>query len=474
MQMNSSPIRFAGCFTLALTILLYVCVIRASSSSTAIAHETASTIQSESTAEYELENRPIPPSSEPRIRVRLRSEESGSTLTFGEEGQRLLCLDQLDSRVFLRPAPLQVTRSLDGWDLIDGDQRRDSVFGSGILTIRTLEDDDSKILFEGGRLPGFVDLVPRNQSDDPTKPERLDVIVHLSLESYLPGVLDVELYGHWPLETFMAQAVAARSYAVAESAFWADRRHFDVVAGPRSQGWSGDGGSEKARDAVQSTTGMLLLQDGRVIPAYYSAACGGFPASANDAISSRPSHRISSLVPLDARPRGCCENSSVFKWSMEFKRADIDRLIQEWRNGVDGDSELPSMYHARFVGLSVFERSPNGRPLIYRLTFSDGTTSVIDAEVLRRMLSTLSEVGEDQAKPLRSSVFSGRLRGRRFRLDGLGWGHGCGLCQYGANAMGEDGFTWRQILDRFYPGSEVRSFWRPNTEMVSAEPLLKE
>jgi stage II sporulation protein D len=408
----------------------------------------------------DLENRPLPPSSEPRVRIRLQSEPLDATLIFGQEGQQLLCFDEKDSRVYLRSGPLRVRHAEDGWFLVDGEMRSNSLTGTGVLSIRTLVDDLSVIRFQGRSLPGFVDLVPFTSSNSSAKSARVDVIVSVFLERYLPGVLDVELYGHWPLETFQAQAVAARSYALAEAAFWKNRRHFDLVAGPESQGWSGNGGSSKAREAVQETFGMVLLHQGRIVPAYYSAACGGFPASADNAISSRASHRIGPLVPLVGRPSGCCDDSAVFKWTAKFDRGDLDRALNEWQRSKGGDLGTARNLPERFNRLTVLERSPTGRSLVYGLSSGGEKTLSIDAESFRRLLSKLTQIEGLDPTPLRSSMFTGRFSGKRFVVEGLGWGHGCGLCQYGANAMGESGFTWRQILERFYPGSEVGPIWK--------------
>ena len=453
------------------TLVMLCLVFLAICPSNASAHEIPAQTQTLSTSfqvtfeSYgDVENRPVAPTSEPQVRIRLRSKDLESPVTFGETGQQLLCFHEADSRIYLRPAPLEITHVNGAWRLADGDSRTTQLSGSGILSIRTLAGTDSGILFEERRLPGFVDLVPLAPSGDSVRPARLDVIVFVSLESYLPGVLDMELYGHWPFETFQAQAIAARSYALAEAAFWAKRRHFDLIAGPESQGWSGGGGSDKARQAVQGTAGIVLVHDGRVIPAYYSAACGGLPASADDAISSRESHRISPLVPLASRPSGCCEASSVHAWQAEFKRVDLDRALRTWHTERTVDSESRSNLSGSFDAMTVLERSPTGRPLVYGLTTSRGETLRIGSEPFRRLLSKLPRIEKETTSPLRSSVFNGEFRGRRFIIKGLGWGHGCGLCQYGANAMGKEGATWRTILERYYPGSEIQAAWRVEGE----------
>ena len=110
--------------------------------------------------------------------------------------------------------------------------------------------------------------------------------------------------------------------------------------------------------------------------------------------------------------------------------------------------------------MNVLERSPTGRPLVYGLVTSRGGSLRIGSESFRRLLSKLPRIEKGAPSPLRSSVFDGEFRGNRFLINGLGWGHGCGLCQYGANAMGKDGATCRMILERYYPGSEIQVAWK--------------
>ena len=43
----------------------------------------------------------------------------------------------------------------------------------------------------------------------------------------------------------------------------------------------------------------------------------------------------------------------------------------------------------------------------------------------------------------------------RLRLEGRGWGHGVGLCQIGAAVMSTHGYTYRQILQHYYPGTTL-------------------
>jgi stage II sporulation protein D len=56
---------------------------------------------------------------------------------------------------------------------------------------------------------------------------------------------------------------------------------------------------------------------------------------------------------------------------------------------------------------------------------------------------------------IRSTRFDIRHEGNEAIFTGLGWGHGVGLCQWGAKGMAEQGFTYKQILSHYYPGTEI-------------------
>ena len=166
-------------------------------------------------------------------------------------------------------------------------------------------------------------------------------------------------------------------------------------------------------------------------------------------------------MPLDSRPSGCCASSPVYEWKAEFKRRDVDRALQQWLRDNDSGSDSVEVPGGPFQDMTVLERSPTGRPLAYGFSNARGRLLRLDSESLRRLLSKLTQIEKDGPSSLRSSAFTGEFRGRRFVIQGRGWGHGCGLCQYGAHTMGQDGATWRQILDRYYPGSRLQYCWGP-------------
>ena len=100
----------------------------------------------------------------------------------------------------------------------------------------------------------------------------------------------------------------------------------------------------------------------------------------------------------------------------------------------------------RIEDMQALERGESGR--VYRLKIIGSLqTLVVGKELeIRRILSE---------SHLKSSAFEIELTEDKVILHGAGWGHGVGLCQIGAAVMASQGYDYRQILEHYYPDSEL-------------------
>ena len=110
----------------------------------------------------------------------------------------------------------------------------------------------------------------------------LSIINHVDIEDYLRGVVPSEMPSSWNYEAHKAQAIAARSYALANLGKRASRG-YDLKDTPEDQAYGG-ASAEAARTnrAVNETKGIVLIYNLKIIPAYYSASAGGQTASSAD------------------------------------------------------------------------------------------------------------------------------------------------------------------------------------------------
>ena len=130
------------------------------------------------------------------------------------------------------------------------------------------------ILFLPGAAPLQVEGKPyRGQIEVSVTAGRLNAIDLVGLELYLQGVVPQEMPSAWPEEALKAQAVAARSYALARRV---RGRAFDLYADVRSQVYGGIAGEHpRATAAIQATKGEVMLFGGKPIDALFHSTSGG-------------------------------------------------------------------------------------------------------------------------------------------------------------------------------------------------------
>jgi stage II sporulation protein D len=129
------------------------------------------------------------------------------------------------------------------------------------------------LLFLPGKAPLEVDKPYRGQLALSVVRGKLDAVNVLGLEPYLQGVVAQEMPSSWPEEALKAQAVAARSYALAHLV---RGKHFDVYADVRSQVYGGIRGEHpRTTAAVQATKGEVMLWEGKPADALFHSTSGG-------------------------------------------------------------------------------------------------------------------------------------------------------------------------------------------------------
>jgi stage II sporulation protein D len=117
------------------------------------------------------------------------------------------------------------------------------------------------------------------------------------LESYLSGVVANEMPHTWPSEALQAQAVAARSYALANLV---KGKPFDLYSDQRSQVYEGVAGeTPQTTAAVKATSHQILLHGGKVATTFYYSSSGGKTASAVDVFGSSVPYLVSRPDPWD-------------------------------------------------------------------------------------------------------------------------------------------------------------------------------
>lgn len=276
------------------------------------------------------------------------------------------------------------------------------------------------IIINGRQFNGDINLINKDNG-------RLLVINKIELEDYVRGILYHESSHYWPQEALRAQAVVSRTYAFYQMQE-NKSKDFDVTSDIYSQVYGGKT-SERLRtnEAVGDTKGQVLTYNNKVIPAYFHATCGGRTEDA------------SLLWNIDIAPlKGVicifCKDSPHFRWHNVIPLTQVKSKLRD------------AGYNIKDIqGIAILDKDRSGRAIDLNIV-SAGKTIRIPAKDFRNIIGP---------NLIRSTNFQVNLVDDDAVFEGLGWGHGVGLCQWGAYFMAKQGYGYKQILKYYYPGVNV-------------------
>jgi stage II sporulation protein D len=252
----------------------------------------------------------------------------------------------------------------------------------------------------------------------------LQVIDALPLEAYVSAVTGAEMPPGFPAEALKAQAVAARSYALARKLEAVEEgRDYDLGATVLDQVYPGQAVDPRARAAAEATAGEVLVKEHRPVEAYFHSACGGRTERGIDAIG----RNLDYLTSVEC---GHCGAAPKSVWRLTLTAGEVAKLA-----GLPG----------RATGFRVEERTRTGRASRVEVTAGARRARLAAVEMRRRL-------GYERLPSLWFSVQADR---GRFVVHGRGSGHGAGLCQWGAAGWAREGVGYRAILRRYYRGTEI-------------------
>jgi len=253
----------------------------------------------------------------------------------------------------------------------------------------------------------------------------------LKIENYIIGTLAAEMPASFAMEALKAQAVCARTYA------W--RRLITEVNYPRGADLSDDINScqayisidefrrrhpqdtefylEKIKQAVFETRGEIMLYEGNPIDALYHSTCGGKTENAFDVYGQD--------VPY-LRSVECeyCKESRYYKTVQVFSAQDINRIVPD-----------TSSNH---LNIEIIKRTKSGRTKQLKLG-----NSILTGAKFRTILN------------LPSCWWDFQIEDEKLIINSRGYGHGLGMCQYGAQGMAIKGEDYKKILKHYFHKIEI-------------------
>jgi stage II sporulation protein D len=345
------------------------------------------------------------------------SAPGGVTVRGAAAGENVALVRSLPSATFEASAASATVRLLETGDELQG-------------AAVTPADPEALLAIDGSPYRGVAELLPA--------PLGLTVVNIVPLEEYLRGVVPNELApAAFPqLEALMAQAVAARSYALAHLGDYASRG-FDVCATPACQAYRGTESEHWLTDrAVAETRGVVATWRGRPIHAFYTSTCGGHTEDGSAVLEENAPYLRGVACPAERDLAPGVQ--AIGEWRVRLRRDAITRSLARYGE-VGGVLDLVPTR----TGVS-------GRVVELRVEGTQGSFDLRGQRIqlglgLRESFTSLErEKGRDGA------VVS-------FVVTGRGWGHGVGLCQVGASGMARGGASFEAILKHYYTGVSVAS-----------------
>ena len=283
------------------------------------------------------------------------------------------------------------------------------------------------------------------------------VVNRLPLEDYLRGVVPLEI-GNRPAgerAAAEAQAVAARSYALARlRGASAGAAGWELRAGTIDQVYGGaDAEREVCDAAVAGTAGLVLTYAGRLVNTPYHSTCGGNTAEPTEVWKARGEphlQRVSDRMP--GTDRCWCDPAPRFAWTRRLEQAELGRVLRKHLGEV---ASVPAGGVGVVRELRVEETTGSGRVAALTIVADRGLYRLRGNEIRAVLRTPAGEM-------LNSTYFTVQrppaARGESpavATLVGRGYGHGVGMCQWGAIGRARAGQDYRAILRTYYPGTSV-------------------
>jgi stage II sporulation protein D len=281
----------------------------------------------------------------------------------------------------------------------------------------------------------------------------ITLVNQVGLEAYLQGVVSAEMGHRAPSEqsALKAQAVVSRTYALRTLGRW-KTRGYDLSASIADQVYGGQTAeTPEGRSAVAATRGRVLTYNGAPIEAFFYSTCGGRTADGQEVFRWGDRPYLRSVPDQSETGSIYCSISPRYRWREEWSG---DALRATLQRNLPLSVALRSEDVREISDVRVTRRTASGRVGQLAIGLGGGPEVRVDGPAVRQVVRL--STGE----PLRSTAFTVTATGAGQRvthltIDGMGSGHGVGLCQWGAVGRARAGQGYEQILAAYFPGTRV-------------------
>ena len=396
----------------------------------------------------------------------VQSEDIVTKQSPGEYAVRVLLGDKISGTILKIDSPYKIA-SIDTAETFSAQKTNGTIsvkFGNeGIKISERLFKTKRLIIEPQNNLPFIIDKQSYRGSlefiinDDGNS---MTAINNVPLETYLAGVVSAEMPSYWETEALNAQAIAARTYCLYIKSKFGKNRLWDVKTTQANQVYKGvSAETMRTNNAVNATFGMVLCCEPPFLlsqesmggicepfPAYYSSVCGGHTENSKNVFGD-------SFISLEGVDCPYCKEITrpdLFYWPMvKFdKKYVTEKIIEKYPDLND----LGNIEKIEPTKENVYSNNFK-RIASIKLTGSTSKTATLRAQDLCLAIDSTG------AKIQSASCTIVSLKDEFIFVAGRGFGHGVGLCQYGAREMARQGKTAQEILNYYYPNSRIKTLY---------------
>jgi stage II sporulation protein D len=315
--------------------------------------------------------------------------------------------------------------------------------GQGAVVVRP-EPNTAFVLWNGKRYRGDLVITATDSG--------MLVVNRLPMDEYLRGVVPLEIGNRTAAEfaAVQAQAVAARTYAYKHLN---DARAFDMYSTVQDQVYGGvDAEKPQADSAITTTRDVVVLYNGKPISTPYSSTCGGSTAAVSEVWYAQPDEPY--LRPVSDKIPGTdhfyCDPSPRFSWTQSFDAPSLRAVMEKY---LATYTNAPKTGVGRITDIREDGRTQSGR-VAALIVHTDSGAYRLRGNDIRFVLR------DPKGAILNSTFFnfSREASGGEvstLTVNGRGYGHGIGMCQWGAIGRARAGQNYRTILETYYTGTTI-------------------
>lgn len=266
-------------------------------------------------------------------------------------------------------------------------------------------------------------------------------VKRLKMEDYLQGVVAAEMDTKWPVEALAAQAILARTFTlkqIKDKGGVPQHKTDASTSVEEFQAYDPTKINDNVRKAVAATRGEVVKYKGNYINAWFSACDGGVEASASEGLS----YRKEQTPYINTGVKDGCLSVTVpenRRWTASFPVQTVRSAVMKTMGQDPGSITA--------ANVSVAKRGPTGRAETLKI----GKVTV-GAAALRLAL------GNEKMRSIFLDTIT--VRNGQVVMTGKGYGHGVGMCQWGAKKMASQGKQPEDIIRFYFKDVTIDKLWK--------------